>query len=95
MSQICRKNFDGEYVKTGKGNCYQHFSNYKANCRQHVALDELREDAENSAADHADEKCFFASDFVHEVVGDKVARDFDETNNLWKFKNLLVIWGRD
>ena len=72
MSQVCRENFYGEDVETGKGNCNQHFSNDKRPGLQQVTLDEFGHNTEYSTADHTQEKCFLASDFIHKHVGYEV-----------------------
>jgi hypothetical protein len=53
MPQVRGEDFDGENVETREGNRDKHFADDEANRRQHVALDELRENAEHSAANHA------------------------------------------
>jgi hypothetical protein len=74
--------FNGEDVETREGNRDEHFADDKANRRQHVTLDKLRENTEHSATNHSEEERFFASDFVHEEIRDEVAGNFDETHDL-------------
>lgn len=82
MAKVGGEKLNCEDVKTREGNRDCHFAQHEENCLQQVTVDKLGKDAENSTANHSEEKRFLASGLVHDVVGDKIAGNLDQTNNL-------------
>lgn len=75
------EDLDRENVKTGKCDRYQKFPDHEANCFLQVTRNIFRNYAENSTANHSEEKCFFPADFLHQNVSDKVAWQLDEADD--------------
>lgn len=82
MSEVRWKDLDGEYVKAREGDCDEKLSDNEADGFGEVPRDELRDYAEDATADHAEEKRLLSAYPLHQNIGDEVAWQLDETDDL-------------